>query len=162
MKLSPPFLASLLAAALGAAPARADELFGGVYAHDLSIVAAGHVARGNVQEPGADLELGWRGGRILPVLGGPQPHVLVSLNSAGATHFAAAGLSWMIGRAIYARPGIGIAIHRGPDHWTRDRIWLGSRLLFEPEIGVGVRLSPRSSIEASWVHLSHAHLFGDQ
>src|SRR4051812_845160 len=159
-KLPLPFI--LAAAALGGAPARADELFGGVYAHDLSIVAASHVERGNETERGADVELGWRGGRILPAIGGPQPHLLVSLNSAGATHFAAAGLSWTIGRTVYVRPGVGVAIHSGPDHWTRNRIWLGSRLLFEPEIGVGVRLSPRASVEASWVHLSHAHLFGDQ
>jgi lipid A 3-O-deacylase len=166
MKPSPSLLASLavfaLGAALGAAPARADELFGGVYAHDFSIIAANHFERGTQPERGDDVELGWRGTSILPALGGPQPHLLVSLNSAGATHFAAAGLSWRIGRTLYARPGIGIAVHSGPDHWTPTRIWLGSRFLFEPEIGVGVRLSPRASVEASWVHLSHAQLFGGQ
>ena len=124
MKPSPSHLASLavfaLGAALGAAPARADELFGGVYAHDFSIIAANHFERGTEPERGADVELGWRGTSILPALGGPQPHLLVSLNSAGATHFAAAGLSWRIGRTLYARPGIGIAVHSGPDHWTRD------------------------------------------
>lgn len=162
MKPSLPLLFVIAGAALGAAPARADELFGGVYAHDLSIVAASHVERGNRAERGGDLELGWRGPHILPVLGGPQPHVLVSVNSAGNTSFAAAGISWRIGRTIYARPGVGIAIHTGPDHWTPTRIWFGSRLLFEPELAVGVRLAPSISVEASWVHLSHAQLFGRQ
>ena len=159
-----PFLPLLIAllTALAAAPARADELFGGVYVHDLGILAANHIERGGDAERGADVELGWRGRSILPALGGPQPHLFVSANSAGNTHFAAAGLSWRIGRTVYVRPGAGIAVHTGPDHWTPTRIWLGSRLLFEPEIAVGMRLTPRASIEASWVHLSHAGIFGGQ
>src|SRR4051794_6296681 len=136
MKPSLPLLFVLAAAAPGAAPARADDLFGGVYAHDLNILAASHRERGNEAERGADFEIGWRGSRILPVLGGPQPHLFVSVNSAGNTSFAAAGISWRLGRTVYARPGIGIAVHTGPDHWTPTRVWLGSRLLFEPELGV--------------------------
>lgn len=149
-------LAAACTAALAAVPARADEIFGGLYKHDLSIVAAGHM------EQGVDVELGWRGAKILPALGGPQPHFLVSLNSAGDTHFAAAGISWRIGNTVYVRPGVGIAIHTGPNHFSTERIWFGSRVLFEPEIGIGLRLTPGASIEASWVHLSHAYIFGSQ
>jgi lipid A 3-O-deacylase len=32
--------------------------------------------------------------------------------------------------------------------------------LVEPQLGVGVRLNPRLSVEASWVHMSHAQLGG--
>jgi lipid A 3-O-deacylase len=148
--------AALSAAAVAAAPARADELFGGIYAHDVDIFTNSGI------EKGADLELGWRGPKILRALGGPRPHLLVSVNSAGATHFAAAGISWRIGDKVYLRPGAGIAIHTGPDHASARRIWLGSRILFEPELGLGLRLTPRASIEASWVHLSHAQIFGRQ
>jgi lipid A 3-O-deacylase len=35
-------------------------------------------------------------------------------------------------------------------------------VLFEPEIGIGFRLNGRASIEASWVHMSHAQLFSHQ
>jgi hypothetical protein len=150
----------ILAAAVAsaAAPARADELFGGLYAHDVNWITASGV------EHGLDVELGWRGGRILGALGGPRPHAFLSLNGAGQTHFAAAGLSWRIGHPVYLRPGIGLAVHAGPGRYdpTDRRIWFGSRLLFEPEIGVGVQLNGRASIEASWVHLSHAQLFNDQ
>ena len=152
-----------LAAALVlfAAPARADEIFGGLYAHDVdtSLTRSGF-------EDGVDLELGWRGERIgaLRVIGGPRPHALLSLNSAGDTHFAAAGISWKIGRHIYLRPGIGLAVHTGPGRVVPGdgRIDFGSRLLFAPELGAGARLGERASIEASWVHLSHAQLFGPQ
>ena len=156
MTLRLPFLSALCAAALGAAPARADEIFGGIYAHDVRIIAVGS------PEHGADFQLGWRGRKILRGLGNPQPHVLVSVNAAGGTHFAAAGLSWRIGNPVYVRPGIGIAVHSGPSYPPSDRIWFNSRVLFEPEIGVGVRLSPRVTVEASWVHLSHGRLRGSQ
>ncbi|MBV8685092.1 MAG: acyloxyacyl hydrolase [Alphaproteobacteria bacterium] len=144
------------AAALAASPAAAQEIFGGVYDHDTNIITASGL------ESGADVEIGWRGGPILPALGGPRPHAFVSVNSAGDTHFAAVGVSWRIGHPVYVRPGIGIAVHTGHIDYdpSSGRIGLGSRVLFEPEIGLGYRLSDRVSIEASWVHLSHATLFG--
>jgi hypothetical protein len=43
-----------------------------------------------------------------------------------------------------------------------DRIDFGSRILFEPEIAVGVQINDRGSAEATLVHLSHAKLFGPQ
>lgn len=154
MRAAFPF-AALCAALLGAAPARAGDLFAGLYAHDVNIVTASGI------ESGADLELGWRGPSILHPLG-LQPQVFVSLNSNGGTDFAAAGISRRIGSQFYMRPGIGLAVHTGPSHWSDRRIWFGSRVLFEPEIGIGLQVSPRASIEASWVHLSHAHVFGPQ
>ncbi len=33
-------------------------------------------------------------------------------------------------------------------------------MLFEPELAVGARLNDRLGVEASWVHMSHAQLFG--
>ncbi|MEA3036262.1 MAG: lipid 3-O-deacylase [Sphingomonadales bacterium] len=151
-------LAATMAAASFAAPARAGELFGGLFAHDVDWITA------SGEEHGLDVELGWRGARILRALGGPRPYAFVSLNSAGQTHFAAAGLSWRIGHPVYVRPGIGLAVHTGPGRFdsTGRRIWLGSRILFEPEIGIGLRLNPRVSVEASWVHLSHAQLFSEE
>ena len=150
--------ATLLAAAT---PASAQELFGGVFVHDVDT----GLTKSGIEE-GVDLELGWRGERIgfLRAVGGPRPHAFVSLNSAGDTHFAAAGLSWKIGGRVYLRPGISLAVHTGPGKVVPgdDRIDFGSRILFAPEIGVGARVSDRLSIEASWVHLSHAQLFGPQ
>jgi hypothetical protein len=146
---------------LAAAPAAAGEVFIGAYAHD---VATPLTKSG--QENGVDVQLGWRGGRIgfLSFVGTATPHVFVMVNSSGDTNYAAAGVSWKIGEKFYLRPGIGLAVHDG-DAWADcppDRIWFGSRVLFAPELGAGVRLSDRVTIEASWVHLSHATLFGHQ
>lgn len=147
------------AAILTAAPAQASEIFGGVYFHDVDTIFTISGV-----EDGADLQLGWRGDRIgsTPL----QPYVFGAVNTSGETNYAAAGLSAKFGERIYVRPGIGIAIHDGsaanfedPDNGKVD---FGSRVLFEPEIAVGTRLGPRTTIEASWVHLSQGQFFGKQ
>ena len=150
----------LMAVAGFAAPAEASEVFGGLLAHDVD----SPLTRGGFED-GADLQLGWRGDRIrvLGAIGSPSPYAFVSVATGGETHFAAAGLSWRIGGRVYLRPAIGVAVHtRGDGAVGGIRTDLGSRVLFEPELGVGVDVSDRLSIEATWVHLSHAQLFGRQ
>lgn len=149
-------LFSLLAAI--AAPASAGEVFGGVYVHGVDTP----LTLGGSPEGGLDVQLGYRGdplGRTRL-----EPYVFGALNSTGDTSYAAAGLSMKFGDRFYVRPGIGLAIHNGSaGNFDRsDRIAFGSRILFEPELGVGARLNERLTIEASWVHLSHATLFGRQ
>ena len=60
------------------------------------------------------------------------------------------------------RPGLGLAIHNGSagKFFRTDKIAFGSRVLFEPELAIGTRINSRLSMEASWVHMSHAQLFG--
>ncbi|MDO6416429.1 acyloxyacyl hydrolase [Sphingomonas sp. BIUV-7] len=152
---------ALMIALFGAtAPAQAADLFGGVYQHDVNIFAK------KLHEGGTDLEAGYRGNALfgLGPLGGPAPYVLASVNTAGNTSFAAAGLAWKFGGLIYVRPGVGIAVHDGPSRRIRgnDRTDLGSRVLFEPEFAIGWQVLPRISVEASLTHLSHAQIFGKQ
>ena len=148
-----------LAAEVLSTPACADELFGGLYDHDVKLPTDMSGIEG-----GADLMLGYRGGDIgrTPL----QPYILGALNTAGATSYAAVGLSARFGRSVYIRPGLGIAVHTGSaekfQDLSNDKIDFGSRVLFEPELGVGTEINGRLSIEASWVHMSHAQLFGRQ
>ena len=144
------------------APAAAGEIFGGILAHDIE----SPLTRGGFEE-GADLQLGWRSSPIkaLGFVGKPSAYLFGSLSTAGDTNFAAAGLSWRIGGRLFVRPGIGVAIHDrdslivGPDQFRRD---LGSRILFEPELGIGYQVSDRISLEATWVHISNGQLFDEQ
>jgi lipid A 3-O-deacylase len=140
---------------LAATPATAGELFGGLYVHDVKTPLDMSGIEG-----GMDVQLGYRGGRIghTPL----QPYVFGALNTAGETDYAAVGLSAKFGHRIFIRPGLGIAIHNGSaDKFFRtDKIAFGSRVLFEPELGIGTQINDRLSIEASWVHMSHAQLFG--
>ena len=149
------------ALALAASPARASELFVGLLAHDVDTP----LSKGGLED-GLDIAFGWRGDRIraLGLIGAPSPYAFVAAATAGRTHVAAAGLSWRLGGRLFARPGIGFAIHsrssRGAVNGVRTD--LGSRLLFEPELGIGYQVDERIAIEATWVHVSHAQLLSRQ
>jgi lipid A 3-O-deacylase len=142
-----------------AAPAHADEVFGGLYVHDVKtpLDLSG-------VENGLDAQLGWRSDPHTRLK--LQEYFFVAINTAGKTHYAALGFSRKFGDRIYVRPGLGMAIHTGsPNHHNipgNDRIEFGSQVLFEPELAVGTRLNDRTSIEASWIHMSHAQLFSGQ
>ena len=152
---------AILAAITLAMPAHAQEVFGGAYRHAVDTPLTLHTGEG-----GADISAGYRFPRIeaLGVIGKPAPYVIAAINTSGDTSFAGAGLSWSIGKGpVYVRPGIGIVVHDGPTNrltpgYPRDT-GLGSKVLFEPEFGVGYRFSPHFSAEASWLHVSHAQLF---
>ncbi|MGI8706385.1 MAG: acyloxyacyl hydrolase [Sphingomicrobium sp.] len=140
--------------------ASAGEIFGGLYVHGVDTP----LTLGGDPEDGVDVQLGWRGDRIgrTPL----QPYVFGALNTAGNTNYAVAGISAKFGDRFYFRPGLGLAVHTGStsdfDDPFNDRVEFGSRILFAPEVGVGVRVSPRVTAEASWVHLSHATIFSGQ
>lgn len=152
-----------LSLACTAAPAEAQEVWAGVFAH-----AVNTLLTFETDEGGVDLQLGFRAAPLeaLHVIGRPSPYVIASLNTRGDTSFIGAGLSWTLGKGpVYLRPGVGIIVHDGP----RERInaelthtELGSRVLFEPELGLGYRISPKVSVEANWTHISHARLFNAQ
>ena len=142
---------------LAATPAEAGDVFGGVYVHDVKLPTDKSGIEG-----GMDLQVGYRGGRLghTPL----QPYIFGALNTAGQTSYAAVGLSAKFGRSLYIRPGLGLAIHNGSagKFFRTDKIAFGSRILFEPELAVGTQVNRRLSVEASWVHMSHAQLFGGE
>ena len=158
--------ASLALPAFAPATANAQEVFGGVYAH-----AVDTPFTLNTDESGSvDVVAGIRfdGIEALDFIGSPEPYVVGLLNLSGDTSYAGVGLAWTIGKGpVYVRPGIGLVVHDGPDFRVSERTGfrtdLGSRVLFEPEIGVGYRISDRVSAEAHWMHISQAQIFdGDQ
>lgn len=153
-----------LAASLLAAPAAAQEVFAGVYVHEVDTPLTLRT-----DESGVDIALGYRFAPIeaLGVVGRPAPYLIGSLNTAGDTSFAGAGLSWTIGRGpVYLRPAVALVVHDGPDRRispvTGRRTDLGSRVLFEPELGVGYRVTERIAVEASWMHISQGRVFNWQ
>jgi lipid A 3-O-deacylase len=159
-----PTLALAAALALTAATAQAADIFGGLYRHDVNIGIAKCCF-----ESGEDIEIGARTGplALLSRLGDFSLYGLGSVNTSGGVDFAAAGLAWRIplGHRFYFRPALGGAVQSGSAakvQETPDKLYLGSRLLFEPEAALGVQLSPRWAAEASYVHLSHGQLAGRQ
>jgi lipid A 3-O-deacylase len=151
--------AFLIVCGLVSAPAQAAEIFGGLYVHDVDspLTLSGI-------EKGADVQLGYRFGRIgrTPI----QPYLFAAANTAGETHYAVAGVSAKFGKRLYVRPGLGVAVHSGDtadfEDPSDDDVEFGTRLLFAPEVAVGYAINDRWSVEASLVHLSHGQLFGGQ
>ena len=154
------FLTAVAIAMASAAPADAGEVFGGLYVHGVDTP----LTLGGSPEGGLDIQLGFRGQGVTGLK--LEPYVFGALNTKGDTSYAAVGVSRKFGHRIYIRPGIGLAIHNGSaakfDNPFNRKIEFGSRILFEPELGVGFQASEGMSIEASWVHMSHAQLFGRQ
>ncbi len=165
-----------------ASQARASEVFVGAYAHDVTFVgdAIGLGAAG--REGGTDFHIGYRTGRIsgLRLIGSPQAHAFVSINSENTSNFVAAGFDWRIGLVgpLYFRPGIGLAYTDGKtelppanvpglspaDVTARTylyyhRIAFGSRVLFEPEFALGWDVTDHLAVEASYTHLSNGQIF---
>lgn len=154
-------LAAFLAPALACSPAAAQEVFAGAYVH---AVDTPFTLR--TEEGGTDVQAGFRFApqESLAFIGRPAPYLTASVNTRGDTSFAGGGLGWKLGAGpVYVRPGLGIVVHDGPSERfsPRDgkRTDLGSRILFAPEVAIGTGLSDRLSLEASWVHVSHARLF---
>ena len=158
-------LSILCALALGtiaAGPAKAAELFGGIHVHDVKTP----LDKSGIED-GVDVSLGYRGSTITHLFHGElQPYFFGALNTAEQTHYAAAGISakFGLGGNWYIRPGLGIAIHSGSagKFFRTDRVAFGSRVLAEPELGIGTKIRDRVTVEASWVHMSHAQLFGGE
>jgi len=150
-------LCAALLVAFAPTAATAGEVFGGIHVHDVKTP----LDKSGIED-GLDFSVGYRGGRMFGTF--LQPYFFGALNSAGQTNYAAAGISarFGLGHGWYIRPGVGLAIHDGSagKFYRTDKIAFGSRVLFEPEVGVGKQLNRRLSVEASWVHMSHAQLEG--
>ena len=171
-------IAATLAAASVTAPAWAGEAFVGAYVHDVD----DGISYGKF-ETGTQIVIGARTTALdeLAFLGKPRVHLLMGVNTAGETSYAATGLGWRfdLNERLYIQPGIGIAIHTGRVNLPspnapglspqerlkrladrRSHLDLGSRVLFEPELSIGWKATRRLSWELSWIHLSHARLAG--
>ncbi|HEV2531974.1 acyloxyacyl hydrolase [Phenylobacterium sp.] len=143
-----------------AGAASAGEVFVGAYDHDVHIFAIGGF------EHGAELSAGYRTSPLdgLSIIGRPSAYGFGAANTSGGLNYAAAGFSWRFGDQFYLRPGIGVGVHNGTvgKFQVGNELNLGSRVLAELELGAGWQFSPKMSVEASLVHMSHARLAGKQ
>ena len=170
--------AAALALAAGlslAASAQAGEAWIGGYAHGVGTKQS--------QEGGFDTMVGYRTDRIdaLWWIGKPSVHVFGSVNSQVRTDFIVGGFNWPLhifpDKRFFIRPGIGLAYTNGEAdvgnafepgisaaekadrlHLTATRIDFGSSVLFEPELAFGYHITPKLSVEASYVHLSNGQI----
>ena len=161
MRRAYPLIPLAVLAATVPASLSAQEVYGGVYAHAVDTPFTFDTGEG-----GTDVQAGVRFDPI-EGLGDVQPYVFGSANLSGDTSFVGVGVSWKAELGpVYLRPGVGLVVHDAPelrvDPATGYRTDLGSRVLFEPEIALGVDLDESWSVEASWVHISNARLFNSE
>lgn len=113
----------------------------------------------------------------------PRLTAKAQISTAGRTSFASIGAEWrqhVLKDRLYGQIGIGVTIHDGyrflPDPFApgisnaeamrrydiaTTRVGFGSRVLFNPNASIGVRLSPRWAAEVSWEHHSHRRIFNE-
>ena len=157
-------LAALLASLVCAGSAFASEVYGGLSSHGVNwgITSCCY-------EPGPDIQFGLTSAPLKAVsrYGDFRVYGLGSVNTRGGVSFGAVGLGWRwhFGGRFYLQPGLGGAVQSGDTagyQKTPNKLYLGSRFLFEPEGTLGYEISPKWAVEASWTHISHAQLAGPQ
>lgn len=150
---------------------------------DLPKLPAGQIYEGSEEDGTVDVQLVYRSAPLRWALK-PRLSGKLQVNTAGRTSFASIGAEWrqhVLRGRLYGQVGIGLTVHDGyrftPDPFEpglpvgearrrydiyRKHISFGSKVLFNPNASVGVRVSPRWAIEATWEHFSHRQLFSDQ
>lgn len=183
-------LTAALPAVAGPAPGRTgDELAVGLFDHGVrkpfrSAPPPGFDLYEGEEERGTvDIQLMYRSAPLGFALK-PRLTARLQVNTAGATNFASLGAEWrqhVLKGRVYGQIGIGLTLHDGyrltPDprapgltqselvrriEIDSTRTSFGSRVLFNPNLSIGVRLNARVAVEAALEHFSHASLFSAQ
>ncbi len=179
-RLSIVFAAALAFLVQPGRAARAGELYAGGFAHDVTLGVSE-----NGREAGQDIDVGYRTAPVeaLRAIGRPMVYADYEGNDARRTSFGGVGLLWRqdwLHDRLYGQVGLGLVAHDQADHYPdpsapglspaeiarREAIpdsykALGSRVLFQPSLSLGWRLTSRLAVEAAWVHISNAHILGD-
>lgn len=151
-----------------------SEIRAGVFYHDAAIfVRPGDRDDLRVERAGADinLELLFVSPGFLDPVGSPRPHIGVTVNTAGATSQAYAGLTWNwdLSDSLFFEFNGGGAVHNGqtdspppdlllPYTATNGQKLLGCSTLFRLGIAMGVRFAERQSLTLALDHVSNGYL----
>ncbi len=187
MRKSALVLTSAAALLAAAAPAMADELGVGVYAHDTKFGVSGTPHESGTE----DVQLLYRTRTFhIDYLLNPMFYAKAQINTSNRTNFYTAGIEWrhhFFHSGLYGDFGLGGAYVDGyntyPDHFNPDstplpttpaqnvlyqqdlKIYnkykaMGSDFVFNPNFAVGYDLSRHFAVEASWDHYSNAGFGG--
>ncbi len=131
----------------------------------------------------ADVEIVYRSPPLAEALK-PRLTAKLQLNTAGGTSFASIGAEWrqhFLRDRFYVQTGVGLTIHDGytftPNPFApglstsetmrrvdlfNNRTSFGSRVLLNPNLSLGLRMSDLWTVEAAFEHYSHAGIFSAQ
>lgn len=167
-------VAAFGASFLMAAPASAgvDEVHLGVVAHNICVTNCKNADKED--GPNIDVQVSFDSPQFLRWAASPQPYLMASINTAGATSFAAAGLEWrwQFAERWALEPGIGYTIHNGETNnpyangtpeaaaFAQQHVLLGSRDLFRTSLGLTYDPDGPWEIGFIYEHLSHGQILG--
>ena len=156
---------------------------GSALSFDLPPLPPGQVYDGMEENGTADVQMLYR---TAPLKFALKPRLTAKLQISldKRTSFASVGAEWrqhILGGRVYGQVGIGLSVHDGyrftPDPFVpglpvaearrrftiyQTRTAFGSRVLFNPNASIGIRLSRKWAAEMAWEHQSHAQVFSDQ
>lgn len=156
---------------------------GSALSFDLPPLPPGQVYDGMEEDGTADVQLLYR---TAPLHFALKPRLTAKLQISldKRTSFASIGAEWrqhILRGRVYGQVGIGLSVHDGyrftPDPFApglpidearrrfaiyQTRTSFGSRVLFNPNASIGIRLDRQWAAELVWEHQSHAQLFSDQ
>jgi lipid A 3-O-deacylase len=139
-----------------AAPAHAKDPYSDIIS-ELRIGFLSHNGEVLFQSPG-----------FLSFVGSPRPNLGVSINTAGDTSMAYAGMMWQydFDFGLFAGMNLGFAVHNGtldnykldPTHESVKR--LGTRVLFHLAPEIGYRFESGYGVSLYWSHISNGQMLG--
>lgn len=149
---------------------------------NLPALPPGYIYEGQEENGTTDVELAYRSAPLRFLLK-PRLTGKLQINTDGRTSFASVGAEWrqhFLRDRFYVQGGVGLTVIDGysftPDPFQpglssdeaqrryaiyRRRTAFGSKLLFNPNAAIGVRLTPKWAVELAWEHYSHRQLFSD-
>jgi Lipid A 3-O-deacylase (PagL) len=140
-----------------------DQVWIGGYAHD--ITDWGMRKEGNTAD--VQLEVDTAQPNVLRFLGAPHLNATLALNTAGKTDFGSVGLAWdrRLFGSLYGSLQFGIGDSDGvtgpsSDPKDRNRLLLGSKVLFREAGGLNWRMKNGWLIGVQYVHASNGLILG--
>jgi lipid A 3-O-deacylase len=161
-------MAAVLAIAQGAAAAEGERRERLPVRASLGVLAHDEGPTSDHHETGLDIngELQFRppSWRVWQWIASPRPHIGATVNTAGDTSIAYAGVTYEgeVWRRVFVGLGLGLAIHDGPLHNPDDErcgrfsdCGFGSRVLFRGALEAGWRFQGGTSVSLFYEHFSH-------
>ncbi len=156
-----------------AARAGIDEVHVGVMAHNVCVTDCKNA--GKEDGPNFEFQVSFDSPGFLQWAGAPQPYVMASVNTAGATSFGGLGFEWRweFADGWAVEPGLGYIVHDGealnpfangtPEAaaFAEQHVQLGSRDLFRTSLGLTRDFEGPWEAEIFFSHLSHGQILGE-
>ncbi len=156
-----------------AASAGVDEVHVGVMQHNICVTNCKNADKED--GPNVEFQVSFDSPSFLSWAGSPQPYVMASVNTQGATSFGGFGLEWRwdFAEGWALEPGVGYVVHDGevdnpypngsPEAaaFAEEHVLLGSEDLFPTSLALTRDFEGPWEAQILFQHLSHGQILGN-